>query len=84
MIDVINDRCEHEGCYISPIYNYRGEKKRRFCGSHYLPGMINISKTYCKTPMCETTAHKKYEGHCLRCFINLYPDKPNARNYKTK
>ena len=84
MIDVINDRCENEGCNISPIYNYRGEKKRRFCGSHYLPGMINISKTNCKTPMCETTAQKKYEGHCLRCFIHLHPDKPNARNYKTK
>lgn len=84
MIDVINDRCEHKGCDVSPIYNYRGEKKRRFCGSHYLPGMINISKTYCKTPMCETVAHKKYEGHCLRCFIHLYPDKPNTRNYKTK
>jgi hypothetical protein len=34
--------------------------------------------------MCETGVGKKYEGHCLRCFIHLYPDKPNARNYKTK
>ena len=25
-----------------------------------------------------------YEGHCLRCFINLFPDKPVVRNYKTK
>jgi hypothetical protein len=46
--------------------------------------MINISKTYCKTPLCETTAHKNYEGHCFRCFIHLYPDRPNARNCKTK
>ena len=84
MIDIINDRCENEGCNMSPIYNYRGEKKRRFCGSHYLPGMINISKTYCKTPMCETTAQKKYEGLCARCFVYTHPDKPNARNYKTK
>jgi hypothetical protein len=34
--------------------------------------------------MCETVAHKKYEGHCLRCFVYTHPDKPNARNYKTK
>ena len=40
----------------------------------------------CKTPFCETYKNPKkiYEGHCLRCFINLHPDKPNARNYKTK
>jgi hypothetical protein len=25
-----------------------------------------------------------YEGHCLRCFTYLFPDKPVLRNYKTK
>ncbi len=39
----------------------------------------------CKTPLCETVANKKkYNGHCLRCFINLFPELKNARNYKTK
>lgn len=40
----------------------------------------------CKTPFCETYKNpkKEYEGHCLRCFIHLHPDKPNSRNYKTK
>uniref|UniRef100_A0A6C0KLH2 Uncharacterized protein n=1 Tax=viral metagenome TaxID=1070528 RepID=A0A6C0KLH2_9ZZZZ len=27
---------------------------------------------------------KKYEGYCLSCFVHMYPDRPNARNYKTK
>ncbi len=27
---------------------------------------------------------KKYENHCLRCFIYLFPDKQVIRNYKTK
>lgn len=27
---------------------------------------------------------KKYDNHCLRCFIYLFPDKPAIRNYKTK
>jgi len=27
---------------------------------------------------------KKYKGHCLTCFIHLFPDLPNTRNYKTK
>jgi len=38
----------------------------------------------CKTPMCETVANKKYNGHCMRCFVNLFPELKNARNYKTK
>ncbi len=38
----------------------------------------------CKTPKCETHGIWKYEGHCLRCFVHLFPDKPNTRNYKTK
>jgi len=27
---------------------------------------------------------KKYNNHCLRCYIYLFPDKPVCRNYKTK
>ncbi len=39
----------------------------------------------CKSPLCETRAQNiKYEGYCLNCFIHLFPDKPNSRNYKTK
>jgi len=34
---------------------------------------------------CKTIrASKKYDNHCLRCFIYLFPDKPVIRNYKTK
>jgi len=38
----------------------------------------------CKSVWCETHANPKYEKYCLLCFINLFPDKPNVRNYKTK
>lgn len=38
----------------------------------------------CKSEWCETTAIRKYDGYCLRCFIHIFPDRPNARNYKTK
>lgn len=27
---------------------------------------------------------KKYDNHCLNCFIHLFPDQPVCRNYKTK
>lgn len=54
-----------------------GKRKRycKPCGGKYL----------CKSEWCEITPrNKKYEGYCLRCFVNLFPDKPNTRNYKTK
>ncbi len=38
----------------------------------------------CKAPKCETRGNPNYEGHCLRCFVNLFPGKKNKRNYKTK
>lgn len=42
----------------------------------------------CKSPFCEIQLNNinklKYDGYCLRCFIHLFPDKPNTRNYKTK
>jgi hypothetical protein len=40
----------------------------------------------CKTPFCETYKNpkKEYAGLCARCFVYTHPDRPNARNYKTK
>jgi hypothetical protein len=38
----------------------------------------------CKSSWCETRANIKYDKYCLNCFIHLFPDRPNARNYKTK
>jgi hypothetical protein len=47
-------------------------------------GRLLCKTPMCETPMCETSVGKKYEGYCLRCFVYTHPDKPNARNYKTK
>ena len=39
----------------------------------------------CKTNLCNTQVRINVnEGYCLRCFIHTYPEKPVARNYKTK
>ncbi len=37
-----------------------------------------------KTPHCTTCKNNKYKGHCLFCFVHLFPNEPVARNYKTK
>ena len=38
----------------------------------------------CISGFCDTMKNSKYDNYCLRCFIHLFPDKPNARNYRTK
>ena len=85
MIDVVHKRCEKDGCTsISPVFNYEGQKKGKYCSEHKEPGMIDVVNKRCKTHLCDIIVSKKYEGYCLFCFINTFPDKPVSRNYKTK
>lgn len=84
MIDVLNKKCIYNGCTTNPNYNYKGETKRLYCSSHKLDEMINITAQYCKTYLCSTRIYDKYDGYCLFCYMNLFPDKPVCRNYKTK
>ena len=84
MIDVKNLICTEPGCKKISSYNIEGGKQPLYCATHKKNGMINIKHKTCKSSWCETLANKKYEGYCLNCFIHLFPDQPNTRNYKTK
>lgn len=84
MVNVVNKTCIYPNCTTIPIYNYKGETKRLYCCKHKLDNMVSIGHEICKTYLCNTIVQKKYEGYCLNCFINLFPNKPNLRNYKTK
>jgi len=76
--------CEHNKrkqvcveCGGSQICEHNKVKTRcKLCGGSAL----------CKTPFCESryNPNPKYQGHCVYCFIHLFPDEPNTRNYKTK
>jgi len=75
--------CEHNkqkkycmDCMISTVIciHKKQKSKCKECGGSSL----------CKSSWCEKTANKKYEGYCLFCYVNLFPDKPITRNYKTK
>ncbi len=61
-----------EGSYICPHKKRKSHCKK--CGGSAL----------CKSEWCETTGNVRYDGYCLHCFIHLFPDKPNVKNYKTK
>ncbi len=43
----------------------------------------NGCKLY-KGPRCETSGNTRHKGHCVLCFIHLYPGEPTARNYEMK
>jgi hypothetical protein len=74
--------CEHnrqksrcKECGGSSICEHNRLKSRcKECGGSSL----------CKSSWCDTRGNRKYDGYCLVCFIHLFPDKPNAHNYKTK
>lgn len=85
MINIFSKRCFYEGCKISPIYNYEGENQGIYCVSHKKEGMIDVKDKKCNNAWCYTRpSNKKYDGYCFNCYLNMFPDKPVSRNYKTK
>ena len=84
MINVNDKKCIEKGCIIRPTYNIEGEKKGLYCINHKKENMIDVLNSICKSEWCFTRSMEKYEYYCLFCYVNLFPDKPIARNYKTK
>jgi hypothetical protein len=78
-------RCEAADCNVIPTFAKVGDISALRCLEHRFHDDVDIKHTYCKTHLCYTrSSNPTYEGYCLRCFVNNNPDKPNARNYKTK
>jgi hypothetical protein len=84
MVNVKSNTCQEEGCKKQSVYNYENKSKGVFCNTHKKDRMINVKSPICKSDLCPTFISKKYDGYCLFCFMNLFPDKPTSRNYKTK
>ena len=82
MVNVINKTCIE--CNKQPCFNKEGETTGLYCATHKKDGMVDVKNKTCKSEWCSTIVHKKYDGYCLFCYINLFPDKPVSRNYKTK
>ena len=76
MIDVKSKTCIHPNCKKQPNFNMEGEKIALYCASHMLDGMIDIKNKTCKSSWCSTRVTEKYDGYCLFCYMNLFPDKP--------
>jgi hypothetical protein len=84
MMDVKNKTCIHPDCKKQPTYNTEGETKGLYCSAHKKDGMMDVKNKTCKTYLCSIRVQAKYDGYCLFCYMNMFPDKPVSRNYKTK
>jgi hypothetical protein len=82
MVNVINVTCIE--CKKLPTFNSEGATKALYCFTHKKEGMVNVKDKTCKSEWCFTRVTEKYDGYCLFCYMNLFPDKPVSRNYKTK
>jgi hypothetical protein len=82
MVNVMNKTCLE--CKKQPVFNKEGEPNALYCASHKKEGMVDVMNKTCKSAWCSTQVGGKYDGFCLFCYMNLFPDKPVSRNYKTK
>ncbi len=44
----------------------------------------SVVRVHFVKPRIVRRGNRRYKGHCLRCFVNLFPDERNELNYKTK
>ena len=82
MVDVKHKTCLE--CKKIPNFNKEGETKGMYCSTHKKDGMVDVKNKTCKSEWCTTYVTEKYDGYCQFCYVNLFPDKPVTRNYKTK
>ena len=85
MVNVVNKRiCIIESCEKQSCFNNPGEKRGLYCKIHKSSEMVDVINKHCKTYLCYTQVKPKYNGYCFYCYINMFPNKPVSRNYKTK
>ena len=84
MINVKDKKCIEPNCITRANFNIETKKIPIYCSIHKKDNMVNIKSKKCKTPHCLIQVSNKYEGYCLFCFSNTFPDKPISKNYKTK
>lgn len=74
--------CKHDECMSSATYGFEN-CKAEYCAKHALQCMMDVANPKCKScRMSQST--KKFESHCMRCYINLYPDQKISKDYRIK
>ena len=80
----LTKHCIAKGCTTIPTFGKIGTNTALRCAKHKEEDDTDIKHKFCKTELCGVRAIEKYDNYCLRCWVNINPNAPNARNYKTK
>ena len=72
--------CKHPDCIKKSTGICKHEKNKQYCNDPTCDG----GSALCKIPSCDKNSSKKYRGHCMTCFMSLFPAETVFRNYKTK
>lgn len=72
-------------CACGKLAQYKNPEDGALFCNDCAPVGVKSRKIPCLGKACPGQAQNRvYEGYCARCFSHLFPDKPAARNYKTK
>lgn len=76
-------QCAHDGCFIKPAYNIKGQSKGLFCSKHKLSVMVNVTVRQCEDEGCKLRAIFNETGAILPRFCASHK-KPGMINIMSK
>lgn len=84
--DILNRRC---ACprRVRPNFGMPNDARPTWCANcpDKPASAENVVSERCVVPLCTTqTKGSRYNDYCFRCYVLTYPNRPVARNYKTK
>ena len=74
------DTCKDPKCIETATRICKHKKRKENCNDL----TCNGGSALCCVPSCDKYSSKKYRGHCMTCFMSLFPAETVFRNYKTK
>ena len=72
--------CKNPDCIKKSTSICKHKKRKENCNDLTCDG----GSALCCVPSCDKYSSKKYRGHCMTCFMSLFPAETVFRNYKTK
>ena len=74
------DTCKDPNCIETATRICKHKKRKQYCNNPECDG----GSALCCVLSCDKYSSKKYRGHCMTCFMSLFPAETVFRNYKTK
>lgn len=83
MIDVVNKRCNFEGCMKLPSFNYKF-KSPEYCHEHKSENMINLRYQTCAVETCNIMAKYNYPNNSRGMYCTTHKKHNMINIHSTK